>query len=254
MPPPYEIHPESPDPTDTWLFDASRCDVPARDVMSLLDADEHARASSFLFDRDRERFALSHAALRVVVSRYVAIPPRRVAFAKGRHGKPRLSPDGSGVAPPIHFSLSHAGPFTLIAVARGRDVGVDVEHLRSDPHFADMARRVFTSEEAAEIEALPESMRAAAFLRCWVRKEALVKAHGDGLSVPLDGFRVSVDPESPARLLAVRAPEIAGTQWSLADVDVGPAGVGAVAVAGPTLALREFALSDADLRVAAAGD
>jgi 4'-phosphopantetheinyl transferase len=159
-------------------------------AVDVLDASEQHRAARFLFDRDRRRFIATHVHLRTVLGRVLGQPARSLRFESSTHGKPHL------VDAPIdaRFNLSHSGERALIAIALRREVGVDIE----TTHWAEtleLASRFFAPRETATLRALPSNQRQAAFLRCWTRKEAFIKATGDGLSFPLDRFEVSLADE-----------------------------------------------------------
>ena len=155
----------------------------------LLGADEQLRAGRFRADRDRRRFVAAHGIVRMVLSRYCEVAPAELRFEYGSCGKPGLVEAG------IHFNISHADELLLCAVARQRQVGVDVERVR--PGFAceQVARQIFSAREREIWEALSETDRPAAFFRAWVRKEAYVKATGMGLSFPVRDCEALLTPD-----------------------------------------------------------
>ena len=130
------------------------------------------------------------------------------------------------------FNLSHSRGLALFAFARQVDIGVDLEHLRSDVNHLALAEHFFSAAERAELNALPLAIRHQAFFLCWTRKEAYIKAHGEGLSLPLDHFDVSLTPGEPARLVATRAGLEAPDQWSLFNLEPAPDYLAALAVRG----------------------
>jgi 4'-phosphopantetheinyl transferase len=146
---------------------------------------ERDRAARFLLDRERRRFTASHVFLRRILAAYTGIAPRSLQFEHGPHGKPELA--GPTMPLPVHFNLSHAGELAVVAVAR-QTVGVDIEVIREIQNYEQIAKRFFTAREYAAILAFPEPERSKAFLHCWTRKEAFVKAVGAGLSMPLNSF------------------------------------------------------------------
>ncbi|MEK7277570.1 MAG: 4'-phosphopantetheinyl transferase superfamily protein [Chloroflexota bacterium] len=193
---------------------------------SILSADERARSDRFHFRRDRERFIVCRGALRIILGRSLGIEPEAVRFQYGPNGKPGLAHDTS-----LRFNVSHSREAALIAVARGTEIGVDIERIRHEADFEMMAGRFFSRREAAAQRALPESQSVNAFFKCWTRKEAYLKARGDGLSFPLDGFDVSVGGE--AALLENRVDPDEVGRWSLRDVSDEAAGyAAALAVEG----------------------
>jgi 4'-phosphopantetheinyl transferase len=177
-----------------------------RELKSSLTSEERDRAARFRFERDRDRFIACRGRLRELLG----VRPDE-EFVYGRFGKPRL--EGSEV----RFNVSHAHGMGMIAIARAREVGCDIE--RVDPAFADdkIPERFFSPYEVNALRALPEGEQCRAFFRCWTRKEAFIKACGMGLQLALDSFDVTLGPDEPAAFL--RGAE----GWSLHSVDT-PAG------------------------------
>lgn len=200
--------------------------------------DERERAERFRFARDRERFVVARGLLRVILGHYLAIDPGAVALAYNRHGKPALA--GELSAGDIQFNLSHSGDLALFAFARGMLVGVDVEHLRAEVVDLAIAEQYFAPGEIAALRELPAAVRRAAFFNCWTRKEAYVKARGEGLSLPLREFEVSLAPGAPAELLHVANDPRERDRWSLLALEPGPGYVAALAVEGHGWALRRW--------------
>lgn len=197
----------------------ARLDVSGAELALLRDTlaqDELDRAQRFHFPRDRDRYIAAHGALRVILGSYLGIAPNRVQFdpATSPHGKPRLKqPTARGQA--VFFNISHSHELALYAVACGRDVGVDVEYVRPNLAEGRIAERFFAPGEVASLRGLPAHEQPLAFFNCWTRKEAFVKARGEGLSLPLDRFEVSLAPgQPPALLRVVDAPDEAA-RWSL---------------------------------------
>jgi 4'-phosphopantetheinyl transferase len=192
--------------------------------------DERSRADRFHARRDRDHFVVARGVLRALLGRYLAMRPADLRFAYGPHGKPTL--DAAATAGDLRFNLAHSGGVALYAIARGRALGVDVERHRS--HEEDgLAERFFSSREIAALRALPPASRRAAFYTCWTRKEAYVKARGEGLGIPLDRFSVAFGPGESAALLHVEGdPQEAG-RWSLTNLDVDEGYAAALCVEGP---------------------
>ena len=167
---------------------------------SSLADDERTRAERFIFEPDRDHFIAARGFLRNLLGSYLHCPPRTIDFAFGPHGKPFVAARISG--PHVCFNLSHSHGVALIALGCNRQIGIDIELIR--PEFAgeEIAKRYFSPREIEELSKLPVEMRAEGFFLCWTRKEAYVKARGDGLHVPLDSFSVSVSPDTPAKLLS----------------------------------------------------
>jgi 4'-phosphopantetheinyl transferase len=205
-----------------------------------LSEDERGRAARFHFERDRVRFVIARAALRAVLSRYLDVPPGNLRFSYGAHGKPSLSPEfAAGPAGGrLEFNVSHSHTLALVAVARGRALGVDIERLRADADERRIAERFFSAQEVATLCALPDAQQPRAFFDCWTRKEAYIKARGEGLSFPLEEFDVSLQPDAPAALLRVRGDVREAGRWSLRAMDVEPGYAAALAVEGSGWRLR----------------
>jgi 4'-phosphopantetheinyl transferase len=167
---------------------------------------------------------VARAALRQLLARELGRTPEEIVFTVGAHGKPRLDDESAGV----RFNLSHSGDLALVAIARGADVGVDLEEIKPRADLAGVARRVFTQAEREAVEVGGE----AAFYRHWVAKEAFVKATGRGIE-SLRSFEVVLDGPEGARLNHVAGDPAEAAKWTLAMLDVGPRFAAAVAVAAP---------------------
>lgn len=201
-----------------------------------LSADERVRAARFCFQRDRERFIVARGLLRAILSRYLGMDPGELQFCYSAHGKPGLIGDAG--ADRLCFNLSHSDGRVLYAITRGREIGVDLERIRDDLAEGEIAARFFSSREAAVLTALPPERRTIAFFHCWTRKEAYIKAKGQGLFISLNQFEVSLAPGEPAALLSTEwDPQEAG-RWSLRALSPGPGYVAAVAVEGDQWCLR----------------
>ncbi len=168
------------------------------DAYRLLSRDEQERMARFRFETDRDNFLFYRSMLRILLASYLGTPPAELCFAYSAHGKPSLA----ALSGHLEFNLSHSHGIVLFAFSRGRRVGVDVEYLRRDLNVQEIAGRFFS---AAENHALMQrSDMHDAFFHCWTRKEAFVKARGEGLSCPLDSFDVSVAPEEEEVSLTTR--------------------------------------------------
>ena len=178
-------------------------DVPESQVRSLWDtltADERQRAEHYVFEKDRTHFVVARGLLRVLLGRYLRQDPPHLRFTYGPHGKPALATDTGGGA--LRFNVSHSHGLALYAITRGREVGVDVERIRPEVAQEKIAERFFSPREVTLLRALPAPLQATAFFACWTRKEAYIKATGEGLTLPLDQFDVSLLPGEPPRSCA----------------------------------------------------
>jgi 4'-phosphopantetheinyl transferase len=200
---------------------------------ALLSADERERAARFAFAHLRRSFTLARGALRILLGRTLGMAPAAIRFVYGEKGKPGLAEPGR-----VRFNMSHSGELALIAIGLDCELGVDIERIRPLPDLQEIAARFFSREEETELMALPEDLREAAFFRCWTRKEAYIKAIGDGLSAPLDGFAVSLRDGEPARMIQIGGDAAAAGAWRLHHLDVEPGYVAALAYRGERHIIR----------------
>lgn len=193
-----------------------------------LSSDERARAARFHFLKDQLRYVAARGTLRMIMARYIDRAPAQFEFCYGPFGKPELAPGHNPDG--IRFNLSHSQGLALYAITRDHEIGVDLESVRANIAWEDIARRYFAPREVEALRSVPASSRAGAFLNCWTRKEAFVKARGEGLSLPLDQFEVSVAPGEPARLLRTTGDPQEASQWSFQQLEPAPGFVAAIAV------------------------
>jgi 4'-phosphopantetheinyl transferase len=216
-------------PIRVWRIDLDRTEGETAALGALLSADERARADRFRFPIDQRRFTAARGLLRVLLGRTIGSPPQEIEFSYGTRGKPGLRrPADSG----LEFNLTHSHGLALVATSWGRSVGIDLEFHRREFDFRGIAGRFFTPQESAQIEALPEDARRPAFFRGWTRKEAFLKARGDGLWLGLDQFEVSIDPAAPARLVRTAWDPDEARRWTLHDLEVAAGFSAALAVEG----------------------
>lgn len=201
---------------------------------AMLSRAELQRLQRFHFADHRRRYQIGHGALREILGGYLGIEPTAVEFTQGPRGKPYLAAKGP------FFNLSHSGKLALIAVA-ATELGVDLEKVRHLESLTEIARKHFSVGEFAALDALDGAARELAFYRCWTRKEAYIKALGEGLSMPLDSFDVSLDEHG--RLLRCRDGGDDPAAWSLLDVSPGAEFVAALAVRTPKSDLRRLRLA-----------
>lgn len=223
-----------------WLVSLDNPPVGASRLNALLSVDERERAARFHFAVDRRRFACARGMLRHVLSRYAGIEPAALAFRYSGHGKPSIA--SPCAAPDLHFNLSHSRGWALLGLSHGRSVGVDLEFVRDTPDLLDIARRNFATAEVEALLGFPPALRLPAFFACWTRKEAYVKAVGDGLSAPLDRFEVSLDPALPARLVSVDGSCSAAADWTLQGFRPVDGAWAAAAVYGKSVPCHFFTL------------
>jgi 4'-phosphopantetheinyl transferase len=200
----------------------------AQDGLSLLVDDERDRAERFVVERERRRFIVARATLRRLLAERLEVPARSLRLTKGAHGKPSLAWPFSESG--LQFNVSHSGSVAAYAFTYRAAIGIDVEAIRPMADADDIARRFFSRNERSDFFSLDPVERCVAFFRCWTRKEAFIKAIGEGLSHPLRAFDVSLKPGDPARLL--RVGELPGERsgWSVGEFDPGAGYVGAFVV------------------------
>jgi 4'-phosphopantetheinyl transferase len=205
-------------------------DRPAVDYAMLLSSDEQVRADRFRFEQERRRFIVGRGTLRIILGRYLNSPPEKIKFAYRANGKPALSDEL--LPPELRFNLSHSEDVALLAVVQNREVGIDLETLRPKVDVVKLANQFFSPVERAELEALPSDKQLASFFSGWTRKEAYLKARGEGMTYPLDQFSVSMDCDKPARLLDVKDDPRELTRWSFHTLAPAPGYTGALVVEG----------------------
>ena len=190
-------------------------------LYATLTSDERNRSARLRFEDDRVRFAVARGVLRDLLGRYLGTEPRDIRFAYGAFGKPELSPEFGGR---LKFNLSHSADLALIAIAAGAEVGVDLEHIRAQPDYAEITRRFLPAADVDYVNSLPRHLQADAFLSCWTKTEAYVKARGRGLASLLGESTDSIPPRG----------------WTFYTLQPAPGYVGAVAVEGNAWHLRQW--------------
>lgn len=222
-----------------WTLDSGASEAMADRFAPVLAADEKERAARFRLDRLRHSFVITRGVLRCLLARYANLHPAGIRFACGPKGKPALAS-----AAGIEFNATHSGGSALFAFAKGCHVGVDLELMRPITGAQDIAERFFCPEEAAEIGSLPPAERERAFFRCWTRKEAYLKAVGDGLSAPLNGFRVTLRPGEPARVVHIAHDTYAAQAWTLDDLGPAAGYLAALAYRDRRRSVSTFAINE----------
>jgi 4'-phosphopantetheinyl transferase len=195
-----------------------------------LSSDERVRAAKFHFSEDRNRYIVARGWLRQLLGRYVSIPASAVEFVYGPKGKPALA--GSTTSAELQFNMAHSEDLALVAVARGASVGIDLERVRALEDAGDLVERFFSSRENAQFKSLPDGQKPLAFFNLWTRKEAWLKATGEGIAHQLSTVEVSFAPGTSAQLLSVPCGFAASSNWTMCDLIPGPGFAGAVVVAG----------------------
>ena len=200
----------------SWTFDEA------------LSLDDRTRAHRFRFESDRRKFCVARASLRLILGRYLKAKPGRLKIDTGEYGKPYFADHKATYG--LRFNLSHSHQLALIAISRDREVGVDVEYMRPNFVTDEVAGHFFSPAEAEQLRSLPFELKTQSFFNCWTRKEAYIKARGEGLYCPLDQFDVSLSPGAPAMLLNSRFDAEEVSRWSFQDIFPGPGYASSLAV------------------------
>jgi 4'-phosphopantetheinyl transferase len=214
---PLNVMAEGPVDVQLWAWPLDTDDMERARLAAFLSAAERQRASRFAFDRDRYRFTVARGRLRDILGAHLSRAPGSLSFDYSPHEKPSL-------AGGPNFNLSHSDGLAVLALCDEFPLGIDVERVR--PLKEDVAERYFAATEISALRRLSPSDQLAGFYRCWTRKEAVVKAIGDGLSRPLDSFAVSVNAE-PAQVERIDGDH--QECWRLANLQLPMGYVGAVA-------------------------
>ena len=214
-----------------------RLDAPAEVSAALwwlLSRDERQRADRFRYAVHRQRYIVARASLRRLLAERLHIAPWAVELVEAGYGKPRLAPVHNSAG--LEFNLSHSEVLAVYAFTSGRVVGVDVELIRQIADADNLAKCFFSSNETAALRVFPPDRHSLAFLACWTRKEAFIKALGLGLSCPLDAFDVTIDPDAPARITRIdeRIGDVAN--WRMQAFTPYPSYIAAVAYRADGLA------------------
>lgn len=228
-PPPQELALSS-DDVHVWCASLEQPASRVEQLRQILSAEELSRADRFYFEQHKKRFIVGRGLLRTILGRYLGIEPSRVQFSYGAHGKPALEAiPGEST---LQFNLSHSQDIALYGVTCDRLIGVDIEYIRPMSDAEQIVERFFAATENAVFRALPTTQKQEAFFNCWTRKEAYLKACGDGLARSLNHIEVSFIPGEPARLLSIEGSPSSATSWCLRDLAPASGYVAAIAVEG----------------------
>lgn len=215
---------------DVWVIDLDRSMSGAARADAVLTPEERARAGRFRRRDDALRWSLSRAALRLTLADRLGVAPQAVVLEHGSHGKPRVRV-GTGM-PPLFFNVSHSGGLAVLCLSADAPVGVDVEAVRSIDGLDAIVGRVGSASERSALRTLAGAARMRAFFALWTRKEAVVKALGKGLHLPLERFSVALLPGEPVRVLASELDELPPQSCCLRDLQLADGYAGALAMIG----------------------
>ena len=216
------------DDVHVWMVSLDRNPSELDSLRQTLTLDEQKRADCFRFQKHRDRFIVGRGVLRTILGRYLDQHPNQLRFQYTPYGKPTLSTETEILS----FNLSHSHDLALYAVTQKREIGVDVEFIRKDINLLGIAKRCFSEREYAQLQALPQSCQLQTFFNCWTRKEAFIKAKGEGFSLPLYQFDVSITPGKPAALLRTEWNPDEAALWTLTSLNTAPGYAAGLAVEG----------------------
>jgi 4'-phosphopantetheinyl transferase len=226
-----------------WRVSLNRSAESVADFRAKLAPEEIKRADRFCFEKDRRRYVVKQALLRIILSKfYLGCRPVEIRFGTNRYGKPHLKRRFNGKG--FYFNCADSGELALFAFARKAMIGIDVECRRPVPDAEKIAAQTFSGAENLALLSLPPHLKQNAFFNCWTRKEAFIKAVGKGLSYPLKRFEVSIIPGAAARLIRVADDAEEAARWSLVSLLPMPGYTGALAVKMKKLAISFWRYPD----------
>jgi 4'-phosphopantetheinyl transferase len=219
--PPHTVH--------VWQRRLSTDDPSLDACFELLSAEEREKAARYRIEHPRSDYILTRSTLRSLLGQYLGKRPHEIHFRYGSHGKPYLAGNTD-----LQFNVSHCDGLALLAFVRDREIGVDVEKIRPQDDVKKLAERFFSLNERERLRNLSGDELYSAFFRCWTRKEAYIKATGDGLSLPLHQFDVSIEPDPAQALIATRPDASEAERWTISNLRISPGYAAAAAVAKVT--------------------
>ena len=208
---------------EAWLHGSA---ITIRAAAEVLSTDERRRAARFAFESDRSRFVMARATLRRLLATRVKAEPEQIEFTYGEQGKPALG--GAFADANIFFNVAHCDDFALYAFSNDGEIGIDVEAVRWFADADEIASRMFSPAENEAYGQLASHEKTVGFYNCWTRKEAFVKALGNGLSRSLDSFDVTLAPAEPAKILRVESTPGDECGWTIESFNPAPGFVAAV--------------------------
>jgi len=214
-----------------WIASLDNLVISTQEFANVLSKDELRKADRFVFERDKSRFINGRGILRTIIGNYyLSIQPHQLKFHYGFHGKPYLA-ECSG-SKTLRYNRSDSNGLALYAFSKNLDVGIDFEHMRELDDAKQIVDGSFSEYEKAVYSALPAREKFEAFFKCWTRKEAFIKAVGEGLYYPLDQFDVSFSPSEPPRILSIGGNRAEASEWTLIDFKPRPGYSAALAFKG----------------------
>ena len=224
-----------------WRADLERIREDESRWQEVLSGDEKERAARFHFPTDRQRYMASRAVLRMILAGYLQTDAADLAFVYSKREKPSLAL--AHAASGLMFNLSHSVGVSLYAIARRRELGIDIEQLGRNSDLQGIAHRFFSPSEQQQLAKLSGEEKVQGFFRCWTRKEAYIKATGDGLALPLTQFDVSLDAGNGNALLATRPDASQAQKWDLREVSAGAGYAAALCMQGQGCEVKDWSQS-----------
>jgi 4'-phosphopantetheinyl transferase len=206
------------------------------DFHAVLADDERHRAVRFRNPQHGAHYTVGRGVLRMLLGRYLDCQPQDICFLYSDYGKPSIK-DATAT---LRFNLSHSQELALYAFTHQREIGIDIEYIRAISSHDQIAEQFFSPNENRALRALPRAQQTIGFFNCWTRKEAYIKAHGEGLSLPLHQFDVTLAPDEPAALLETRVASDRADRWALEALHPGADYLAALAVEGHDWALSTW--------------
>ncbi len=228
--PPKRIH-LAPNELHVWLIDLESC---SPSFQGFLSEAETTRAQKFKHAHTRHSFILVHGISRLLLGNYLKIDPQEVNFTFNEYGKPMVQG--------IRFNQSHTRRYALFAFSNQGQLGIDIEHMRSIHDFDNVAKYALSEKEYTQLMSMPREIQIKGFFVAWTRKEAIIKAIGKGLSIPLKSFSVEISPSQPARVLTKEFAE----NWLLKNLPVPPGWAAALAFDQPNLIIKKWGISQVE--------
>ncbi|HEX6898204.1 MAG TPA: 4'-phosphopantetheinyl transferase superfamily protein [Thermoanaerobaculia bacterium] len=204
-----------------------------------LSQDEWARANRFRFEKHRRQYVVGRGALRTLLAAYTGARPELIRFHYGPRGKPFLESPAPGG---LQFNLSNSDELALVGFVLGPEIGVDVEYLKPMPDCDQISERFFSESERQVLRGIPFPAKEEAFFNCWTRKEAYLKAVGEGLAAPLDSFDVTLAPGEPPRMLTLEGDAERAARWFFHHFRPAPDYIGALAIEGGEWVVKTWEL------------
>lgn len=224
------------DEVHVWRYALDQPPAITERLKRTLAQDELNRAGRFHFIKDRDHYIVARGTLRAILGYYLGLDPVKIRFRYAEYGKPSLVNELGGEW--LRFNVAHSHGLALFGVTRGREIGVDLEWIRSGLADEQIAERFFSAAETRVLRELPMHLQDVAFFNCWTRKEAYIKARGEGLSMPLSDFEVSLVPGEAAALLRASGAPGELDRWSFRELYPAEGFVAAIAVEGKGWQLR----------------